>query len=106
MKVSDKVLYTTGSGWNRMCSIQTIERETKTQWIVGGKNFYKKNLERVGNWREKIRELTPETEAEFKQWSDERLHKKLWRDIQSIAQPNHLSASRLQEIYAELRGEK
>jgi hypothetical protein len=102
MKVGDKVLVNIDSGFRRRYEIGEITRETPTQWIVNDKPYHKKDLRLIGKSYGEIEELTPETQARFDEWRDEKLHDRLWWRIRDIDRPYHLTAQRLQEIYDEL----
>ena len=107
MKVGDKVLFSAGSGFNHRYEIATIAAETKTQWLVRGYRFRKSDLRCVGNrWRFRIEELTDEARQRFDEKEYEQAHNSLWRNIQGIKRPHHLTVARLQEIYDELKGKE
>lgn len=50
MEVGEKVVYKYGGIWGGQPFIQTIKRDTKTQWILeNGNRFKKDTLKEIGN---------------------------------------------------------
>jgi len=59
MKVGDKVACKNGTSWGSHFSVETIDRETKTQWILSnGKRYKKDSLREIGNHYGRISKLT------------------------------------------------
>lgn len=107
MKVGDKVLQTTGSGFNRSLSIAEITGETKTLWKVGGYAYRKDDLSLFGNkYGGRIQDLNEANQEAYDEYQDNILRKQLANKIRQIDLPNHLTTAELQEILNKLTGEQ
>ena len=110
MKIGDKVV-SFHDQWGRTTgyTVYTIERETKRHWITNdGSKWNKETLRRTGedSWTfTYIREITPEIEQRMSDIKEKLRKDRALNEIQRLRAVT-LSADRLEEILAELKGEQ
>ena len=103
LKVGNKVIYQNYRSFSSWYALDTIERETATQWVLKGYGRFKKDtLRAVGDRGECIYPMTPENVATYQQWRDEREAEQIWRKIRDLKRPANVPLDRLKAIYAEL----
>lgn len=91
-------VYVRGTGWNNSIHTNTIERETKTMWVLdNGKKYYKESLREYGNrWSGDLKLLTDEVRHEIKLMNKKRSVSNLMYDLGQ--KRNHIKTKEFKDL--------
>lgn len=105
LKAGDEVLYSVGWGGSAVRYIETVERTTATQIILGRARFRRKDGRRVGAAELRYGSIREPTDADREQIERERLRQDIagrWRTIEHRDSLSHVPLQLLRDVQSKM----